>query len=237
MSAALPGPANAGNGASKGGPKDTRRVITPEEWDEKLQRVRISKEDTNTLVMNYLVTEGFVDAARQFQRESGATPEAELSSIEERTRVRKTLQGGDVAGAIELVDGISPDILKRNPRLLFHLKQQRLIELIRSKDAESALRFAQEELAPSSDNDPALLRDLERTLALLAFSDASLSPVADLLSKGQMQKVANELNAAILNYKGEEEEPRLPQLLKMLFWSQKQLAEQVQFPTIDQLSL
>ena len=41
-----------------------------------------------------------------------------------------------------------------------------------------------------------------------------------------MQKVANELNAAILGFKGEEEEPRLPQLLKMLFWSQKQLAEQ-----------
>ena len=52
--------------------KDPRKNISEDEWEAKLQRVSISKEDTNTLVMNYLVTEGFVDAARQFQRESGA---------------------------------------------------------------------------------------------------------------------------------------------------------------------
>lgn len=39
-------------------------------------------------------------------------------------------------------------ILDTNPRLYFHLQQQRMIELIRDSKWEEALQFAQEELAP-----------------------------------------------------------------------------------------
>ena len=49
-------------------------------------------------------------------------------------QVRKKLQTGDVIGAIDLVNDIDPKILMQNPKLLFHLKQQRLIELIRNKE-------------------------------------------------------------------------------------------------------
>jgi hypothetical protein len=38
--------------------------------------------------------------------------------------------------------------LDTNPKLFFHLQQQRLIELIRQNQIEEALEFAQEELAP-----------------------------------------------------------------------------------------
>ena len=54
----------------------------------------------------------------------------------------------------------------------------------------TALQYAQEELAPCSDNDPELLSDLERTLALLAFADLEQSPVAGLLSKYGPQEEA-----------------------------------------------
>jgi len=46
-------------------------VITREEWEKKLNNVKIRKEDMNKLVMNFLVTEGFVDAAEKFRKESG----------------------------------------------------------------------------------------------------------------------------------------------------------------------
>lgn len=39
-------------------------------------------------------------------------------------------------------------ILDTNPRLYFHLQQQRMIELIRDSKWEEALQFAQEELVP-----------------------------------------------------------------------------------------
>ena len=49
-----------------------KKVIRREDWEKKLSDVRIRKEDMNELVMNFLVTEGYVDAAEKFRIESGA---------------------------------------------------------------------------------------------------------------------------------------------------------------------
>ena len=49
----------------------SKKVITREEWEKKLNDVKIRKEDMNKLVMNFLVTEGYVDAAEKFRMESG----------------------------------------------------------------------------------------------------------------------------------------------------------------------
>lgn len=51
----------------------------------------------------------------------------------------------------------------------------------------------------------------------------------------QRQKTASELNAAILSSQCQEEEPRLPHLLKMMLWAQNRLQEKVHFPKIDDL--
>lgn len=53
------------------GQAQSKRVITREEWEKKLNDVKIRKEDMNKLVMNFLVTEGYVDAAEKFRMESG----------------------------------------------------------------------------------------------------------------------------------------------------------------------
>lgn len=49
----------------------SKKVITKEEWEKKLNDVKIRKEDMNKLVMNFLVTEGYVEAAEKFRLESG----------------------------------------------------------------------------------------------------------------------------------------------------------------------
>lgn len=48
----------------------SKKVITREEWERKLKEVKIRKEDMNKLVMNFLVTEGYVEAAEKFRIES-----------------------------------------------------------------------------------------------------------------------------------------------------------------------
>jgi hypothetical protein len=53
------------------GQSSSKKVITKEEWEKKLSEVKIRKEDMNKLVMNFLVTEGYVEAAEKFQMESG----------------------------------------------------------------------------------------------------------------------------------------------------------------------
>ncbi|MCO5578958.1 hypothetical protein L7F22_032809 [Adiantum nelumboides] len=126
----------------------SKKVYTREEWQKKLNDVKIRKADMNKLVMNFFVTEGYVEAAEKFHKETGTEPDMDLGTITDRMEVRKAIQCGNVQDAIEKVNDLNPEILDTNPQLFFHLQQQRLIELIRSGKVEEALEFAQEELAP-----------------------------------------------------------------------------------------
>ncbi|XP_062013238.1 protein GID8 homolog isoform X2 [Rosa rugosa] len=213
----------------------SKKVITRDEWEKKLNDVKIKKEDMNKLVMNFLVTEGYVDAAEKFRKESG-TEHIDLATITDRMAVKKAVQCGNVEDAIEKVNDLNPEILDTNPQLFFHLQQQRLIELIRNGKVEEALEFAQEELAPRGEENQSFLEELERTVALLAFEDVSNCPVGELLDISQRLKTASEVNAAILTSQSHEKDPKLPSLLKMLIWAQNQLDEKAHYPRINDLS-
>ncbi|KAG6754819.1 hypothetical protein POTOM_040617 [Populus tomentosa] len=228
----------------------SKKVIPREEWEKKLNDVKIRKEDMNKLVMNFLVTEGYVDAAEKFQMESG-TEHIDLATITDRMAVKKAVQCGNVEDAIEKVNDLNPEILDTNPQLFFHLQQQRFIELIRNGKVEEALEFAQEELAPRGEENQSFLEELERTVALLAFEDVSNCPVGGLLDISQRLKTASEVNAAILTSQSREKGwwisflfllflvcsyPKLPNLLKMLLWAQNQLDEKAVYPRINDLS-
>ncbi|XP_021847785.1 protein GID8 homolog isoform X2 [Spinacia oleracea] len=213
----------------------SKKVITKEEWEKKLKDVKIRKEDMNKLVMNFLVTEGYVDAAEKFRTESG-TEHIDLATIMDRMAVKKAVQCGNVEDAIEKVNDLNPEILDTNPQLFFHLQQQRMIELIRNGKIEEALEFAQEELAPRGEENQSFLEELERTVALLAFEDVSNCPVGELLDISQRLKTASEVNAAILTSQSHEKDPKLPSLLKMLIWAQNQLDEKAAYPRINDLT-
>ncbi|XWS18366.1 hypothetical protein CRYUN_Cryun32bG0037300 [Craigia yunnanensis] len=146
--------------------------------------------------------------------------------------VKKAVQCGNV----EKVNDLNPEILDTNPQLLFHLQQQRLIELIRNGKVEEALEFAQEELAPRGEENQSILEELERTVSLLAFEDVSNCPVGELLDVSQRLKTASEVNAAILTSQSHEKDPKLPSLLKMLIWAQNQLDEEAAYPGINDFS-
>lgn len=140
-------------------------------------------------------------------------------------------------------------ILDNNPLLFFHLQQQRLIEFIRAGLINEALAFAAEELAPRGEEHPDLLPELERTMALLAFDVpkaagvAAVGPlaapphVAELLSPSQRLKTAGELNAAILASQSQGREPKLPQLIKLLKYSEELMGPngpgKWEFPHLD----
>ncbi|KAE9599292.1 hypothetical protein Lal_00044072 [Lupinus albus] len=213
----------------------SKKVMTREEWEKKLTDVKIRKKDMNNMVMNFLVTEGFVDAAEKFMKESG-TEHMDLATITDRIAVKDSVQSGNIEDAIEKVNDLNPEILDTNPKLFFHLQQQRLIELIRDGKIEEALEFAQEELAPRGEENQSFLEELERTISLLAFDNVSKCPAGELLDTSQRLKTASEVNAAILTSQSHEKDPKLPSLLKMLIWSQNQLDEKAAYPRINDLS-
>ncbi|KAG5149895.1 hypothetical protein JHK82_016776 [Glycine max] len=55
---------------------------------KKLSDVKIRKEDMNKLVMNFLITEGYVEAAEKFRMESGTEPDIDLATITYRMAVK-----------------------------------------------------------------------------------------------------------------------------------------------------
>ncbi|OAY69220.1 Glucose-induced degradation protein [Ananas comosus] len=69
--------------------------------ERKLRDVKIKKEFMNKLVMNFLVTEGYVEAAEKFRIESGTEPDIDLATITDRMAVKKAVQSGNVQDAIE----------------------------------------------------------------------------------------------------------------------------------------
>ncbi|ORZ24716.1 CTLH/CRA C-terminal to lish motif domain-domain-containing protein [Absidia repens] len=210
-----------------------KKTISKDEWEQRLSKVVVEKQALNQLIMNYLVIEGYMEAAEQFSQESGLSPCVDLQSIQERREIRHAVQSGDIDAAIDLVNDLNPEILDTNPKLYFHLQQQRLIELIRKGDDEGALVFAADEMAPRGEEHPEFLQELERTMALLAFQNTHPSPVQDLLDPHQRHKTAQELNEAILTSQSREPHPKLPHLLKVLTWSQEQLDERMIYPRIN----
>ncbi|KAL3901240.1 MAG: hypothetical protein SGCHY_000767 [Lobulomycetales sp.] len=206
----------------------TGKKCTAQEWQSKLDAATVNKSDLNKLIMNFLVIEGFKGAAELFAKEvcrpfaNNVLKQAEISSqsqllasIDDRMKIRNAVQDGNIDEAIErtvllpngaakeIQNELDPEILDQNPRLYFHLQQQKLIEFIRSNNVNEAIEFAQDVLAPRGEENPEFLDELEKTMALLIF-DSSESPLSSMLDHSQRQKTASELNAAILTSQCQE---------------------------------
>lgn len=140
-------------------------------------------------LFTWLLLEGFKEAAEKFQQESGVGPTVELNSLDDRIRIRDSIMNGRIQEATALINQLHPELLDNDRYLYFHLQQLHLIELIRNNRVEEALAFAQSHLSEAGEEDPNVLSELERTLALLAFEDPVNSPFGDLLQNSHRQKV------------------------------------------------
>jgi len=159
--------------SSGSGTSDTRALVTgpstvkddqtcTQKWLDKIDQVQIPRLEVNKLIMNYLVTEGFKDAAEKFQLESGTEPGVDLQTLDQRIKILEAIQGGEIQEAVVMINNYQPELLDDNRYLFFHLQQQQLIELIRNRNIDDALRFAQDNLADQGEENTAVLEELER---------------------------------------------------------------------------
>ena len=82
--------------------------------------------------MEYLVKEGFKEAALEFQKETGIDPGLDGSVMDQQISIRKAVEAGDVSSAVETVNELDPEILDTSAQLFFHLQLQQLLEHILS---------------------------------------------------------------------------------------------------------
>lgn len=193
------------------------------EWMNHIETSHIDRSLMNRMVMNYLVTEGFKEAAEKFGIETGICYAYDLESLNERIKIRESLEVGNIEKAINNINSLHPELIDTNRPLAFHLRQQQLIELIRERRLEDALLFAQDHLCEYGENNEPIQEELERTMALLAFENPNDSPFSELLLPVQRQHLSGEVNSAILEFENLESKSKLNVLIKMLMWSQELL--------------
>eukprot|EP00008_Paramoeba_atlantica_P010494 CAMPEP_0201493016 /NCGR_PEP_ID=MMETSP0151_2-20130828/35757_1 /ASSEMBLY_ACC=CAM_ASM_000257 /TAXON_ID=200890 /ORGANISM="Paramoeba atlantica, Strain 621/1 / CCAP 1560/9" /LENGTH=233 /DNA_ID=CAMNT_0047880141 /DNA_START=100 /DNA_END=801 /DNA_ORIENTATION=+ len=224
--------------------KNKGGVVEGEEWEKVLKEVKVKPEEMKRLVMNYLVVEGFSDAASLFSADASIPlPDAPL--LEERSKIIEALNAGRSLEATQLVNQSNPEILERNEELTFKLHLQRLVELIGQEKIDDALEFAHEEMAPRCQSNPDYLSDLEKAMTMLAFPDLlqkgekgeENSSLRYLLDASHRHNTASEVNCSLLQYHGFESESQLSKLIKMLLslqtFSQK---KKISVPLIKDIS-
>jgi len=221
-----------------------------DEWLEAIDDIEVRRYELNVLIMDYLISEGFKEAAERFKKEAGvdmkrltetinqAAKGESSAAMEKRIQIRCSIEDGRIPEAMKLMNDYYPELIDNNRHLYFKLQQQQLIELIRGQHIEESLKFAQEQL--SVDGDYLQLPELERTLSLLAFDKPESSPYSDLLHSSHRQQLASEVNEVILKEESGDAElskPRLITLLKLLLWTQSELErKKIKFPKISDLA-
>ncbi|KAL9601067.1 MAG: hypothetical protein Q9219_002776 [cf. Caloplaca sp. 3 TL-2023] len=212
----------------------TSSTTTPSKhsFERRLEDVKISKTDLNSVVMDYLISAGYPSSAQKFASEANIQPTSSVDTIQERVEIREAIHAGDIQTAIERINELNPILLERDSALHFALLRLQLVELIRSctaqpnDDVTPALNFAQDQLAPRAPTNPQFIEDLERTMTLLIFDRKDLPPqLATLLEPKLRKEVAQRVNEALLKEQGERKEARLFDLVRLRVWSEQKARE------------
>ena len=68
-------------------------------------------------------SEGFKEAAEKFAEEAGISlSNVDLTSLDERLRIREAIESGRIEEGIRLINSKAPELLDQNRQLAFHLK-------------------------------------------------------------------------------------------------------------------
>ena len=195
-----------------------------DEWMSKINKYQISRTVLDQVVMDYLVREGFKEAAVNFASETSARlPSIDPGIMDQQTAIRNAVESGDIPKAMKMVNDLDAEVLDTKPCLYFHLQQQRLLEYVKEGRVDKALEFAQNQLASCAENNPEVLKELEKAMTLLVFdktAQVQSGAALEMLQLSQRMKVASELNAAIIDQQSIAVPDRLTALIKHILWCQ-----------------
>ncbi|POS78482.1 hypothetical protein DHEL01_v203118 [Diaporthe helianthi] len=195
-------------------------------FEQRVVDMSMPKSDINALILDYLTVEGYPQAAANFSKEANLQPMQEDPAIRARQEIRNLIHQGHIQDAIESLNGLDPEILDQDPHLHFSLLRLQLVELIRkSRDGDKsvmhAIQFARDQLGPRASRQPAFLKPLENTMAILLYPRDSLKPEqAAIMHPNLRRDVSDMVNKAIMQRQTQRTEAALRHLLKVRAWSE-----------------
>ncbi|XP_077579698.1 ran-binding protein 9 isoform X1 [Stigmatopora nigra] len=96
------------------------------EWQSMIQK----------MVASYLVHHSYCATAEAFAKTTDQAVHEELASIKNRQKIQKLVLSGRMGEAIETTQQLYPNLLERNPDLLFMLKVRQFIEMVNGTDSQ-----------------------------------------------------------------------------------------------------
>ena len=102
-----------------------------EEWISNLSKLSLKRNEINLLIMDYLISEGFKEAAERFKTEANIDTEKVFEiknysetneQIDQRIAVRNAIENGNIEYAIRLINDYYPELIDNNRHLYFKLQ-------------------------------------------------------------------------------------------------------------------
>uniref|UniRef100_A0A5S6Q8D9 CTLH domain-containing protein n=1 Tax=Trichuris muris TaxID=70415 RepID=A0A5S6Q8D9_TRIMR len=176
-------------------------------------------------VMQFLNRAGFTGLYDQFKIDRLSRPSSDTSMMEPMNDIERYLLNGDIDSALHFIVKRKPELLDENPDVLFLMLKQKFIELVRNKDIDAALEFAQDCLSGRAASNPKSLGELEKICGIMAFDNPESSMFADYMKLNQRVRVLHAVsNLWLLSELGKPYSD-FDLLFKFIEWAQSTLEE------------
>ncbi|CAO3600060.1 unnamed protein product [Absidia cylindrospora] len=132
--------------------------------------------------------------------------------LDTRKGIYEAIERGDIPTAFDLIQKRFPGLVQDSnnimdgladnekiwaDRVLFKLKCQQFVEIIRSSSEVEAIRYAQQNLQPMNEDYQDMITEVA---SLIAYTNPGQSNQAHLLSQDRRRQLADEVNGIILAY-------------------------------------
>ena len=106
-----------------------------DDWSNSLDDISVKRSQINKLIMDYLVVEGFKEAAEKFKVEAGLEIKRIIcsqqkddnlndlsSSLNQRIEIREAIEDGKIKNALLMINQHYPELIDQNRHLYFKLQ-------------------------------------------------------------------------------------------------------------------
>jgi len=175
-------------------PNPQESFIRKKDWTEEVEPEKIQ-----SIIFSYLVQHCHSGTAKAFAECCSMKPEmVPFEAILIRKRILECIGNGKVVEGIQLTHQHFPELLFSKMEINFKLQCQVFIELIRDRNVDEALKFAQEKLGPFGIMSKDCYELLQDVMALIAYEVPETSPLGHLMTESYREEVSNLLNSAML---------------------------------------
>ncbi|KYN97148.1 putative RanBPM and CLTH-like protein [Plasmodium gaboni] len=199
--------------------------LNPKNWLKEFENTKINENDINEVLMNYFCVHRMYDVAKEFQKESNVKPDMPINTVKIRYLIQNEIMNNKIEEAIEHINNLDKEILKKHKDLVFFLKKQQLLKLILNNNINEAIIYSQQELASYVKEKPSLINEIDDVMMLMAYQDFNNEEAKKLIQKIEKKKnTLKRIDDIILNYYNVDSESTLEYMVKNVFFTQNVLS-------------